>query len=869
MEALIPDEDIEIAEKINELHEHLLDLTSENKMEFLSYFFNSEFVDQIDEFVDAVLLSFQFRPNKLQLYIELIQYLMKMNETQQDNDNEKHSSFSLIPSSILRNFVPMKVKYYYYLSFVQKCNMSNIINNNDLLLKIKTFFYEYPQEIMPTAYLFLYFAPLISSEMPEFFDKHCALFTKQLETFGTFFEAKDFLTRLNELRDNNWQFFLKQSDTNYPLYSIQSIIKLDDIDAFQKKAAEINFDINQETKIHSYENIVFPEVKPTLLQLSAYYGSMKIFKYILLNGADLKIKNKEGFSFEHFAIAGGDPEMIRIFEQKGMSFHNTLKVAAQFHQNSVFQWIFDNKEKDNLNAVFLESCAVNNLHAILFLIQETDVDINYLNDDGEGCLHYAAKYGSNDALNLLLSHKNININSGLGNRTPLDVASISGLTETVNLLITKGADLNIELNGIDRTGRTPFGNAVQFSHLQLVKEMAKNEKIDLNKGEFSPIQEAIQKDFSQIVEFLLTKDSVDLTVKYPDGDTLLHLASVSQYPDSLHILLQNQKVHEQLKMANSDGNNPLHCAAEKSSPDFVSEIVDFLNSKDIKDNNDIIDVNAKNIDEKTPLHLAAEKGSPKSILLLRSLPNIDVNAQDSLKQTPLHLAAKKCSYNHMKELLSFEGIKINAKDFNGSTPLHIAMGNSTIKGLNLLLNYSGIDVNAKNSNDETPLHIAAKSFHPEKITPLLNNPNVNFSITDKSGQTCFHKAARNPKPLSMSNFIDALKKRSQDDKLINIIELLNIHDNDGATALHIAATSRTDSAIRCLLSIEGIDVNAVDSKGQTPLHYAAKSGNINIIKALLNISSVDKDIVDQSGNKPIDLIRSQAVKNEIEALFNK
>lgn len=862
MEGLISESDIELAENINELQEKLLDLTSENKMDFLSYFLISQFVDKIDEFVDTVLLSFQFRPNKLQLYIELIQYLIKLNDDQ-DNDTEKYS-FSLIPASILRNFVPMKVKYYYYLSFVQKCNKQKIINDEDLFEKIKTFFYEYPQEIMPKAYLFLYFAPLISSKMPEFFDKQCELFTKQLETFGTFFEAKDFLTRLSELRDNNWQLFYKQSETNYPLYSIQSIIKMDDIDSFQKKAAEINFDINQETKIHSYENILFPEVKPTLLQLAAYYGSIKIFKFILLNGADLKIKNKEGFSFEHFAIAGGDPEMIRIFEQKGMTFQNTLKVATQFHQNSVFQWIFDNKEKDNLNIVFLNACAVNNLSAILFLLQETDVDINYTDEDGEGCLHYAAKYGSNDALRFLLSHKNININSGLKNRTPLDVASISGLVETVNLLITKGSDHNIELNEIDRTGRTPFGNAVQFSHLQLVKEMSKNEKIDVNKGESSPIQEAIKKDYSQIVEFLLTNERIDLTVKDSNEDTLLHLATYAQHPESLHYLLKNKDVCEQLKVANLDGNTPLHYAAEKSSPDFVNEIVEYLNS-----NKDIIDVNAKNAEEKTPLHKAAEIGSPKSIVLLLTLPNIDVNSKDNVKQTPLHLAAKKCSYSHMKELLNFDGIKINSKDFNGSTPLHIAMANSTIKGLNLLLSYPDIDVNAKNNNDETPLHIAAKSFHPEKITPLLNNSKVDFSIVDKNRQTCFHKAARNPKPLSMSNFVEALKKRSQDDKSINITELLNLHDIDGATALHIAALSRTEYSLNCLLSVDGIDVNAVDSKGQTPLHYAMRNGNANIIKALLNISKVNKDIADQSGKKPIDLLRNQSTKNEIEALLNK
>lgn len=874
MEDFIPNEDIQLAEETNELHEQIMDLTIENKSEFLSYFLNSNFVDKIDEFVDAILLSFQFRPNKLHLYIELIQSLIKIendqNEIDDEENNEKHYSFSLIPTSILRNFVPIKVKYYYYLSFVQKCNMENIIKNEDLILKIKEFFQEYPQEIMPTAYLFLYFAPLISSEMPEFFDKQCALFTKQLETFGTFFEAKDFLTRLDELRGNDWKLFQIQAETNYPLYSIQSIIKLDDIDSFQKKYVEPNFNINQETKIHSYENIAFPEVKPTLLQLAAYYGSMKIFKFILLNGADLSIRNKEGFSFEHFAIAGGDPEMIRIFEQKGMSFQNTLKVAAQFHQNLVFQWIYDSKEKGDLNRVFLEACAANNLHAVLFLIQENVIDINYLDDEDEGCLHYAAKYGSNDVLKLLLAHKKINVNAGIGNRTPLDVASISGLKETVKLLITKGLEHDIKLNELDRTGRTPFGNAVQFSHCQLVKEMAENDSIDLNKGDFSPIQEAVKKDFNQIVEFLLSNEKVDLSIKDSDDDTLLHLASTSQKSDSLHLLLQNKKVYEQLKMINIDGNTPLHCAAEKTSPDYVAEFVEFLKVNNlITDDNQYIDINAKNNDEKTPLHLAAEKGSPKSVMLLLTLPTIDVNAKDIFQQTPLHLAAKKCSYNHMKELLSCPDIKVNSKDSNGSTPLYVSMSNSTIKGLTLLLSHPDIDINSKNKDNETPLHMAAKSFHPEKISPLLNNPNVDFSIVDKNGQTCFHKAARNPKPLSMRSFLDALLKRSQNDKSINAIELINLPDNNGATALHIATSSKTDSSVQSLLSFEGINVNAIDKNGQSPLHYAMKNGNIDIIKALLNAPTINTDILDKNGKKPIDLLRNQSTKNQIEALLNK
>lgn len=845
----IPNNDLAIANDICDFQSHLMDLTANRIDGFINYFSCLPFNSNTDLTTDMILLAAEYRPNKLDLYVDLFAKLAENSIVQYTN-------------SLLRNFVPMKVKYYFYLAFLQKCYQKKVINETAILEKIKTFLYQYSQEIMPTAYLFLYFAPLVSKEIPEIFDRKCAMFAKQFEDRKMFFEAKIFFSHIQLMKENNWELYWTQSATNYPVNSLQSIIFEDDIDTFQQRSGEKDFDINQEIKIHSYENIAFPEVNPTLLQFAAYYGSSNIFKFVLLNGANLKIKNKEGFSFEHFAIAGGDPEMIHIFEGKGLSFDNTLLVAAQFHQNQIFDWIYESKDRGDLNQVFLNACAANNLYVVLFFLDELKFNVNIVDEDHESPLHYAAKYGANEVLNLLLAHPEIDVNLGKNERTALDVAAISGLCETVRILLTRGSAHGIEFNNLDRNGRTVFCNAIE--HFDLVQELLNNQEIDVNLGEKVPIQLAIRNESIPIVKLLLDSHRIDISKLDEDGNTLLHLAMFNNKSDILRLLLNDNRIIAQLNIKNADGNTPLHLAARNKTPEFVSAIFEFLSQhQDIQ-----VDINARNNNQDTSLHLAAKDGVSASISILISHANVDVNAKDELEQTPLHLAARKCNFKQMKELFNSPQIKINQQDMLGNTPLHIAMTNPTADGINLLIEQPNLEFNIKNKKGESPLHLAAKSFHPEFLKSFLINNNIDYFILDNNGQSCFHKAATSSKPTAMKILLDVFLANEQD--RTKIINLLNVQDKDGITALHLSGNAKESGPIKALLAVEGININAIDNNlGQTPLHFAVIKGNVKIVDSLLRANGINKNIEDKKGKKPIDLLPNKPTRKQIETLLNK
>ena len=93
------------------------------------------------------------------------------------------------------------------------------------------------------------------------------------------------------------------------------LIRSDDVISFQKVHSSTN--LNLDTKINSnYENCEFSERNPSLIEYSALFGAVNVFKYLLLNGATLT----ENLS--QFAVTGGNYEIIHILEENGSKFDN-------------------------------------------------------------------------------------------------------------------------------------------------------------------------------------------------------------------------------------------------------------------------------------------------------------------------------------------------------------------------------------------------------------------------------------------------------------------------------------------------------------------------------------------------------------------
>lgn len=119
------------------------------------------------------------------------------------------------------------------------------------------------------------------------------------------------------------------------------LIRSDDVLSFQKVHSSTN--LNLDTKINSnYENCEFSERNPSLIEYSALFGAVNVFKYLLLNGATLT----ENLS--QFAVTGGNYEIIHILEQNGSKFNNlsALNKAIKFHRNELVEYINESLDVD-------------------------------------------------------------------------------------------------------------------------------------------------------------------------------------------------------------------------------------------------------------------------------------------------------------------------------------------------------------------------------------------------------------------------------------------------------------------------------------------------------------------------------------------
>ena len=122
-------------------------------------------------------------------------------------------------------------------------------------------------------------------------------------------------------------------------------IEKDDIETFQKILA-FNPSIDLDSTI---ENCYY-DARPTFqkgsysfLEIAAYFGSVKIFKYLLLNGAT--IRNDE---LCMMAIYGGNSEVIRICKQNELSFKHKsaecLHISIKMQHFDVLRWLIEEEK---------------------------------------------------------------------------------------------------------------------------------------------------------------------------------------------------------------------------------------------------------------------------------------------------------------------------------------------------------------------------------------------------------------------------------------------------------------------------------------------------------------------------------------------
>ncbi|XP_027714766.1 ankyrin repeat domain-containing protein 16 [Vombatus ursinus] len=262
------------------------------------------------------------------------------------------------------------------------------------------------------------------------------------------------------------------------------------------------------------------------------------------------------------------------------------------------------------------------------------------------------------------------------------------------------------------------------------------------------------------------------------------------------------------------GDTLLHSAARHGHRDILAYLVEAWE----------LDIEASNRDYKRPLHEAASQGHRDCLLYLLKRGA----AVDCLKKgdwTPLMMACTRKNLEVIQDLVE-HGANPVLKNKDGWNSFHIASRKGDPVILQYLLTVSPTVWQTESKIRRTPLHTAAMHGCLEAVELLLERCHYEPDSRDQCGIT---------------PFMDAVQCGH-----INVAQLLlekhkacfTAKDILGAQALHKAAVTGQDKAVRFLVTDLGVGVDErVTLTHYTALHYAAKEGHTNTVKTLLSLGA--------------------------------
>ncbi len=353
------------------------------------------------------------------------------------------------------------------------------------------------------------------------------------------------------------------------------------------------------------------------------------------------------------------------------------------------------------NGVNVTSVEAEEIKRIKAMIKDSPdlIDANNaINSGGLAPLHEAAAKGQLLVARFLLDNgANANrISAGKG--TPLCMASLNGHRAMVELLISKGADVNA------KDSRQTALHIASANGFKAVAQVLLENKADVNakdNGGNTPLHLAAERDHKAIAEFLLSRGA-NIDAKNDQGLTPLISAGKSRNLEMAKFLIANKAdVNLRANEGAAGAWAPLHFAIADANTQMVELLLRNGANLEIKVTDNLPDSQLG--PGSTALQMSVYRGQTEiTKLLLESKAN--ANSTNESGVTPLHWMANKGNTQIAELLLAYKA-DVNAKTTDGETPLLWAVKGLKKPMVELLLAHKS-DPNLANNKNETPLGYA-------------------------------------------------------------------------------------------------------------------------------------------------------------------
>ncbi|KAJ7338916.1 hypothetical protein JRQ81_012818 [Phrynocephalus forsythii] len=456
----------------------------------------------------------------------------------------------------------------------------------------------------------------------------------------------------------------------------------------------------------------------TPILVACYKNNTEALKLLIEKGADVRKGNSMGCMPVHAAAFSGSKGCMAIVIKRG----EELGYSTETHIN------FTNNGKCTPLHLAVQS---GDLEMIKMCI-EYGAQIDLKQNDKCTALHFAATQGATEILKLMMSSyvgEEPIIDALDGNKeTLLHRAALFDHYELAEYLISMGA----KIDSVDIEGRTPLLLATSCASWKIVNLL-------LSKGANVELKDHLGRNFLHLTvlhpgglkhldeQFLKMKHIKDLVNDEDnEGCTPLHYACRQGVALSVNSLLQlNVSIYSKSR----DKKSPLHFAASYGRINTCQRLL-----RDMEDTRLLNEGDKKGM---TPLHLAAQNGHEKVVQFL--LKRGALFLCDYKGWTALHHAAFG-GYTRTMQVILNTNVKATDKvDEDGNTALHLAAREGHAKAVRLLL-----DDGAKillNKSEASFLHEAIHCGRKEVVNTVILHKKWEESITAFSHHSSTNKFA--------------------------------------------------------------------------------------------------------------------------------